>query len=128
MKTLRVWLVLALVFFAGFAGGVLTTRTITRRVVQAVMAHPALLRGRIERDLDRKLKLDARQEAELHRVLLQSGERLKELRRDFQPRLHTILSETRQEISALLTPEQQRQFEKYLADHPLPSASSNDKQ
>jgi hypothetical protein len=123
MKALRVWLVLTLVFLAGFGGGVFTTRVITRRVVRAVIAHPELIQVRLERSLGRKLGLDARQKAEVHRVMQQSREQLKEMRRDNLPRLRTILTETRRQISAVLTPAQQREFEQYLADHPLPALS-----
>lgn len=120
MKNVKVWLALALVFFAGFAGGIVTTRAIARRVLRAALAHPERVQHYIERDLDRKLKLDTRQQAEVHRVVVQAREQLSDLRQEFQPRVSLILSEARREISAVLTPEQQKRFEDYLASHPLP--------
>jgi len=125
MKSLRVWLLIALVFLAGFAGGVLTTRIVTRGIMRSVLTNPNLVRERIERDLDRRLRLDETQEAEVHRVLVRSCDRLKELRQDFQPRVREILGEARQEISAVLRPEQRRKLERYLEDHPLPEMSGS---
>jgi hypothetical protein len=124
MKRFKVWLVLALVFLAGFAGGVVATRVAVRRVVRAAITHPELIRVRVERDLDRKLALDPRQRAQVHEALLHSQEQLKQVRLDFQPRLRSILAETRREISAVLTPAQQLRFEQYLAEHPLPAAAA----
>jgi len=98
---------------------VLTTRIITRRVVRAALAHPERIQERIERELDRKLTLDAQQQAEVHRVLQQSREQLQELRRETQPRLRTILGGARREIAVLLTPEQRKRFDEFLAEYPL---------
>lgn len=123
MKRLKVWTVLALVFAAGFAGGVLATRVLTRHVVRAAIGNPGLIQGQIERQLDRRLRLDNAQSAEVRRILRQSQERLEALRGEFQPRFRAILEEGRRDISDLLTPEQARRFEEYLADRPLPSPS-----
>jgi O-antigen ligase len=116
MKKLKVWLVLALVFLAGFAGGVVVTRVVTRRVIAAVIAHPELVRVKIERDLNRNLKLDARQRERVHQILTGAHDRLKALRQDFQPQFVSIVQDTRTEISAVLTPEQQKKFEQFQAE------------
>jgi Spy/CpxP family protein refolding chaperone len=120
MKNPKVWLALALVFFAGFAAGVVTTRTIVRETVRSVMQRPAVLQGKIERDLNRHLNLNPQQRVHVREVLRESRERLREVRRDFQPRLRSVVVEARQEIQSVLTPEQRRRFQQYLAEHPLP--------
>ena len=117
MKTSKVWLLVALIFLAGFAGGIVTTRIVVRRVLQRVIAHPELIRIRIERELDRKLDLDAGQRAKVGRILAGTHEQLKALRGEFQPRFAAIVQDTRSQISVLLTPEQQRKFERYQAEH-----------
>jgi hypothetical protein len=122
MKRFKVWLALALVFIAGFAAGVVTTRAVAKRVVRAALAHPGLIRARIEHELDRKLRLDARQRGVVHQVLLHTHEQLTDLRVEIQPQLGAILGAARQNISAVLTPDQQKRFEKYLAEHPLPQS------
>ena len=126
MNRFKVCLVVALIFCAGFAAGVLVTRTVTRHVIRAALEHPEFVRARIERSLERELKLDGHQRGEVHRIILQSHEQLKELRQGSTPRLRSILAETRSRITAVLTPEQQQRFEAFLVRHPLPSAEVGD--
>src|SRR5215475_840663 len=118
MKTLKVWLVLLLVFLAGFAGGVVATRIVVRKIVQTAIRHPELVRHRIELSLDRRLRLDPQQREQVGQILAETQDRLKALRKEFQPQFADIMQETRGKISAVLTPEQQQKFDAYLAEHP----------
>ena len=124
MKNYKVWLLLGLVFLAGMAAGTFATRAVVRRVVQAALIHPERAQYRIERDLQRKLRLNASQAAEVAQILAASREELQGLRRDVQPRIRGIFQNARQRISKVLTAEQQARFEKYLADHPLPGMAA----
>ncbi len=126
MNRLKVWLVISLIFCAGFAAGVLVTKTVTRRIIRTALAHPEFVRERIERSLDRELGLDSRQRAEVHEIMVRSHEQLKDLRRGFQPRVRSLLAETRNAIAAVLTPEQRQRFEKLLAKRPLPAVAVGD--
>jgi hypothetical protein len=126
MKTLKVWLVLLLVFVAGFTGGVVATRVVVRKMVQAAIRHPELVRHRIELNLDRRLRLDAQQREQVRQILTDTQGRLKDLRKEFQPQLVDILQETRKKISAVLTPEQQKRFDDYLAERPLGGVMNKD--
>ncbi len=117
MKRFKVWLLLALVFLAGFTGGVVVTRGVVRHFVRNAIANPDLVRNKIERDLNRKLRLDVRQRKEVHRILAESHRRLRELRQDFQPQLASILESTRKDIAGVLTPEQQAEFERLQAEN-----------
>lgn len=112
MKTLKVILLVFLIFAAGVAVGVVGTRVATRRFVQRALANPELMRLRIERELVMKLRLDAQQRKEVHDILLDSHERLRNLRQQFQPEFVSIMQDTRQKISDVLTPEQRERFEK----------------
>src|SRR5689334_8547857 len=85
MKTLKVILVLALVFVAGAAGGVVATRIAVRRFVTHAIADPDFVRLRVERDLARELDLDRRQKLEMSVTLRQSHERIRALREQFDP-------------------------------------------
>lgn len=117
MKTLRVWLVLALVFFAGFAGGTVVTRGVVRNFISHAIANPDMIRLRIEGELNRELGLNPRQRREVRQILVSSHERLRTLRQEFQPQLATIAQDTRQQISAVLTPEQEKKFEQFELEH-----------
>ncbi len=124
MKNYKVWLLLGLVFLAGIATGTFATRAVVRRVVQSALIHPERAQYRIERDLQRKLRLNASQAAEVAQILAASREELQGLRRDVQPRIRGIFQNARQRISKVLTDDQQARFEKYLADHPLPGLAA----
>ena len=103
---------LALVFVAGIAVGVVSTRLVVRHVVQTAMVHPEKVQAMMERNLTRRLRLDNDQQVKLHAILTDTRSQLADLRKQFQPQAATILHDTDQKISALLTPDQQSRYEK----------------
>jgi len=117
MKTLKVVLVLALVFLAGAAGGVVATRVAIRHFVASAIANPDVVRNRIERQLARKLSLDRAQRIQTAAALKHAHERLKVLRAEFQPQFSNIIEDARSQINAVLTPEQQKLFEEFQAQN-----------
>lgn len=117
MKKIKPWLVLALVFLAGAAFGVVATRVVVRQFVRVAISQPEKLRDRIERDLTRRLKLNDQQRPKVRAALVHAHERLQTLRAEFQPRFAEILDDTRGEISTVLTPEQRERFEEFRAEH-----------
>ncbi|MCX8091904.1 MAG: hypothetical protein N3I86_13395 [Verrucomicrobiae bacterium] len=117
MKTLKPWLVLALVFLAGVAVGAVGTRLAVRHFVRTALAQPETLRDRIERDLMGRLALTEEQKPRVRAALKRAHERWQALRAEFQPRLREILDDAGDEITATLTPEQRERFEKFRAAH-----------
>lgn len=117
MNRLKPWLLLILIFVAGFAGGVVVTRVAVRRAVKQTLNNPNLLLDKIERRMAGRLKLDQEQRAKTHEILLQSHEELKALRVEFQPRFLTILEHTRSEVSAVLTPAQREKFDRLVEEN-----------
>ena len=117
MKTFKVWLLLTLVFLAGFAGGIVVTRGVVRHLILDTLRDPGIVQLRIERDLTRRLRLDRAQRVQVHEILRGSHERLQKLRQEFQPQLVAVMQDTRTQISAVLTPEQQKQFEEFQIEN-----------
>jgi hypothetical protein len=117
MKTYKVIGLLALIFLAGFAGGVVATRIVVRRMVAYAVAHPAGAGQKVEVTLDHKLHLDESQRQQVHEILKDSRDRLRVVREDFQPQFNAVALETRSNIAVLLKPEQQKRFEQFLADN-----------
>jgi Spy/CpxP family protein refolding chaperone len=121
MKTLKVIGLLVLIFVAGFAGGVVATRVVVRRMVAQAVAHPDatrdLVRTDFERNLARMLRLSPDQREKVHSILKDAHDRQRVLREEFQPQLNAIAVETRTNISSILRPEQQQRFEQFLADN-----------
>ena len=70
MKRLKLILLFALVFAAGIFVGVVGTRVAVRHFFRLAVNDPDFLRLRAERELTRKLKLDAAQQATVHQALL----------------------------------------------------------
>jgi hypothetical protein len=117
VKTFKVIGLLLLVFVAGFAGGVVATRMIVRETVAYAIAHPAGAGSKVEAKLDYKLRLNDKQREQIHEILRQSREKLRDLREDFQPQFNAAVYDARTNISAILTPDQQRRFDDFLADN-----------
>ena len=121
MKSFKVIGLLALVFIAGFAGGVVATRVMVRRMVVTAMAHPEqtheVARVRVERNLDRKLRLNPPQRDQVHKILKESRDKVRVVREEFQPQINAIMLDTRTNISAILTSNQQKSFNEFLADN-----------
>jgi hypothetical protein len=113
MKNWKSILLLALVFFAGVAVGVVGTRSAARRFVQQVIAQPERFQAFVERDLARKLRLDESQQAKLHEILSDTRGQLKDLRQQYRPQAVLIFSNADSEITALLTSEQLARYEKF---------------
>jgi hypothetical protein len=117
MKTLKLVLLITLIFVAGFAAGIVSTRLVVRHFIQRAIAQPELVREWFERSLDRRLRLDAEQQRQAHEILLDAHTQIKALRQQFQPEFAGIVSNTQGKISAILTPEQEKLFEQYRAEH-----------
>ena len=112
MKKWKSILLLALVFLAGLAMGVVGTRIVVRRTVQQALIHPEKVQSVLERNLTRRLRLEPGQQAQLRVILTDTREQLSTLRQQFQPQAAEVLRGADEKISALLTPEQRARYEK----------------
>jgi hypothetical protein len=126
MSKLKPILALLLVFLAGIALGVVGTRIAVRSVVAQILAEPQKFRERVEFNLSRKLKLDPAQRRKLHQILVESQGQLRAVRMKTQPQISSITSNALAQFSAILTPAQQEEFEKFREKNrrllPLPLA------
>jgi len=113
MKKFKPWLVIILVFCAGFTGGVVVTRGVVRHVIRQAINDPDSMRDKIERRLAVKLRLDHEQRGKVHEILVSTQHDLKSLRQEFQPRFFSIMTEAQGKIAATLTLEQQKKFEEF---------------
>src|SRR5215831_9625941 len=111
MKTFKLLVLVTLVFLAGAAVGVVGTRIFIRHWVSSAIQRPENVQILMERNLRRQLHLDARQRVEVHRILTDARARLRELRKEYRPQVMAVMTNTEAQISAVLTGEQQAQFE-----------------
>jgi Spy/CpxP family protein refolding chaperone len=112
MKTFKLLLLVGLVFLAGVVAGVVGTRIAIRHWMRSAIQQPEMVQTLIERRLKWQLRLDASQQAQVHQILADARGRLKGLRQEYRPQVVLIVSNVDVEISALLTPAQQKRFEK----------------
>jgi hypothetical protein len=112
MKTFKLLVLVTLVFLAGAAAGVVGTRVFIRHWVSSAIQRPENIQILMERNLRRQLHLDARQRLEVHRILTDTRAQLRDLRKVYRPQVVAVMTNTEAQISAVLTPEQQAQFER----------------
>jgi Spy/CpxP family protein refolding chaperone len=112
MKTLKLSLLVALVFLSGVAAGVVGTRIAIRHWVSSAIQRPEKVQMLIERNLRWRLRLDASQQAQVHRILTDTRGQLRELRQEYRPQLVAIVTNAEAQIFTILTPEQQARFER----------------
>ncbi len=118
MKTkLKSWLVIALVFIAGFGAGVVVTRGVVRHAIRQAASNPDRVRELLERRLTRQLRLDASQRSEVQRILADSQAELRTLRGEFQPRFLVIVSNAEQRVSTVLSEKQRERFARVCAEN-----------
>ena len=118
MKLWKPILVLTLVFLAGIALGVVGTRVAIRHYLQTALTHPERLQDRIERTLQRQLRLDGAQSLELTAILTDTRTELRALRVQYQPQAVDILHRADTRITKLLTSDQLARYEKLKAQNP----------
>lgn len=120
MRTLKLLLLVALVFLAGVVVGVVGTRIVVRRVVAQAMNHPEAVQYRIEHNLAFRLRLDRNQRGQLHDILSNARDQLRDLRQQYRPKAVLVVSNANSRIAAILTPEQQARFEEWKREnHPF---------
>jgi hypothetical protein len=108
--------IIVLVFLAGVAVGFFLHHAVPRRGWrEAAMGGPPPgpppeVRGRMLARLDRELGLSPEQHARIDTVLTRRESDLRALMTEARPRFEAIATRTRDEIGAVLTPEQQKKF------------------
>ena len=74
-------------------------------------------RGPLVRALSRRLELTPEQQDQLQEILVDARREGEKLRQRLRPEVEAQMERTRQRIEAILTPEQQRRFERMHAEH-----------
>jgi hypothetical protein len=107
------------VFLAGIAVGVVSAREVTRYMQQMSVYQPERFQAVAELHIARELWLDKSQRAQLHEILTDSRNQLRDVRQQFQPQMGLVISNADAKISAMLKPEQQATFVKLTKSNML---------
>lgn len=116
MKHLKSILLLCLVFTAGVVIGIVGTRSAVRHAIRQNITHPEQAQKVLEINIARQLRLDNDQQAKLHDILANAHLQMREIRLQMRPQTLQVISNVNSQISAMLTPEQTRRYERLKTD------------
>ena len=117
MKPTRIaamWL--AVVFLAGALFGFVANTFYSQRTARASTSNPRESRERFVARLQKDLALTPEQLAQVRAIMDQTGQRFREVREKMDRDSQTIREEHRQQILAILTPEQQPKYKQILEE------------
>ena len=112
MRNFKSILLLCLVFTAGVVVGIVGTRSMVRHAIRQSMAHPEQAQKILEINISRRLRLDNNQQAQLHDILADAHFQMRKIRLQTRPQTLTVISNVNLQISGMLTPEQERRYER----------------
>lgn len=104
------WLMFAVIFLSGFACGAGLTLACVVRGTRAAVVDPELRANQGTRWIARRLDLTPDQEAAVRSILREQTHDMSRLRKEVWPQAKARLDKTQEEISAILTPEQQKKW------------------
>jgi len=123
-RWIRTALLALIIFVSGvLVGGGLTFKFITTGF-KRYFQEPEALAESITHRMKKRLDLTDEQAVQVRRILLERHKALQSLRKEIQPRLEAEIERTRQEVTAVLTSEQARKWEKrfrHFSKYWLPS-------
>jgi Spy/CpxP family protein refolding chaperone len=112
MKPTRIAvLCLAGVFGAGAVFGFLAHSVYSQRVTRAASPSPKEFRGQYINRLEKRLSLTPDQRDRVAAILDETGDRFRDLRERIDPEFDRIRQEQRQKVTAILSPEQQAEYQ-----------------
>ncbi|MCE0522344.1 MAG: hypothetical protein LV480_05475 [Methylacidiphilales bacterium] len=115
-KTWRAVVGIFFIFVLGWVGGALTTAIVMHhKALVLLRGGPQAVMTLLERRTTHNLGLNASQQQQVHAAFMENLQQRLELQRQVQPQVKALNYRTLQEIDAVLTPDEQEQFQKNLA-------------
>jgi hypothetical protein len=106
---------ICLVFILGMmAGGVITAGFVQNRIRHVVEGGPDAVSELIVRRLNRELRLDAAQRAQLESIVRGARQEIKGIRRGVQPQIDQSLGRAEQQVRLILQPAQVKKFDEIV--------------
>ena len=112
MKKWKVVIGIIAVFILGAVAGGVIGHGICWHTPHWGEIHP---REQVVRKLSRKLHLDADQKAQVEVIVNDAHNQMREMRRETQPKIDSIMGNAQQKIREILRPDQKAEFEKLIA-------------
>jgi hypothetical protein len=106
------------VFVLGILCGILATHLHYNYRIESIISGRGQSREEmIIKRLDRKLHLDEQQESQIRAIVHETHRELRALRNQFRPQTEAIIEQSQARISAILTPEQRKDYDQMIAEH-----------
>lgn len=99
------------------AGGLVTHEFHQLRIGHVFRNEPRSMRELIVRKLHRELHLDSGQTGQVRVIVGDTQTRIREVRRRFRPEIEEIMERSREQIRAILRPDQRERYERIIAEH-----------
>ena len=117
MKKWKAIIGVILVFALGaVAGALVTHRVCQHRMESLVGGGSKAMREFIFNRMDRELKLDDSQRAQLKAIFQETHEQIKAVHGRIQPQVDEILSRADDRVRAILRPDQRERYEKFVQE------------
>ncbi len=110
------WALLVVVFLSGVVCGAGLMLSHVLRQTQAAVRSPELRAEQGTRWLSRRLDLTADQKSKVHRILQDQAHAMARLRQEILPEAQAQFDQTEKDISAVLTPKQQKKWHETASD------------
>jgi uncharacterized membrane protein YeaQ/YmgE (transglycosylase-associated protein family) len=117
MKKWKAIISVILVFLLGALAGALVTREIYQhRIAGIIRGEPGAVGELIVRRLNHKLDLDKAQLEKLRVIVNETGEEIRNVRKQFRPQIDEVLERSQNRVRAILRPDQLEKYNKIIAE------------
>jgi len=117
MKNIKAIAGILLIFALGAASGAIVTHMIARARLEAFISGGQQAREEvIVKRLAAKLDLNSRQLEQVRAIVHETHTGIQLVRKQIRPQVEVLLEQGQKRISALLSPDQQKKFDKMIAE------------
>jgi nicotinamide riboside kinase len=117
MKKWQTIISVILVFLLGsLAGALVTHRIYQHRVESIIKGEPKPITELIVQRLNHDLHLDSTQLEQLRTIVKETRAEMKNVRKQFRPKIEEILARSQNKVRAILHPDQLEKYEKIVAE------------
>jgi hypothetical protein len=120
MKKWKAIVSVILVFFLGALSGAIVAHEIDqRRIAGIIRGEPGAVGELIVQRLNHKLNLDAAQLEKLRGIVNETGEEIRNVRKQVRPQIEEILERSQNRVRAILRPDQLEKYERIVAERKM---------
>jgi hypothetical protein len=98
------------------AGALVTHRIYQHRIESIIRGEPRLITEMIVQRLNHDLNLDSTQLEQLRIIIRETRAEMKNVRKQFRPKIEEILVRSQNKVRAILRPDQLEKYEKIVAE------------